>query len=101
MGPADYLGCYSNEPISESSGVARQISQATVIIDGNKTFLVMSSLGKELKERAECLFQQKQLGNKAVHDYRAKEEATRQLTFKLRAERLAREAVPAKPATFA
>ena len=61
----------------------------------------MSSLEKELKERAECLFQQKQLGNKAVHDYRAKEEATRQLTFKLRVEHLAREAVRAKPATFA
>ena len=56
----------------------------------------MSSLEKELKERAECLFQQKQLG-KAVHDYRAKEEATRQLTFKLRVEHLAREAVRAKP----
>ena len=61
----------------------------------------MSSLEKELKERAECLFQQKQLGNKAVHDYRAKEKATRQLTFKLRVEHLAREAVGAKPATFA
>jgi hypothetical protein len=60
----------------------------------------MSSLEKELKERAECLFQQKQLG-KGVHDYRAKEEATRQLTFKLRVEHLAREAVRAKPATFA
>jgi len=61
----------------------------------------MSSLEKELKERAECLFQQRQLGNKALHDYRAKEEATRQLTFKLRVEHLAREAVRAKPATFA
>ena len=63
----------------------------------NQTFLVMSSLEKELKERAECLFQQKQLG-KAVHDYRAKEEATRRLTFKLRVEHLAREAARAKPA---
>jgi hypothetical protein len=50
----------------------------------------MSSLEKELKERAECLFQQKQLG-KVVHDYRAKEKATRQVTFKLRVEHLARE----------
>ena len=41
------------------------------------------------------------MGNKAVHDYRAKDEATRQLTFKLHVEHLAREAVRAKPATFA
>ena len=59
----------------------------------------MSSPEKELKERAECLFQQKQLG-KAVHDYRAKEEATGQLIL-LRVEHLAREAVRAKPAKFA
>ena len=58
----------------------------------------MSSLAKELKERAERLFQQKQLGDKAVPDYRAKEEATRLLTAKLRSERLAREAARAKPA---
>jgi flagellar motility protein MotE (MotC chaperone) len=50
----------------------------------------MSSLAKELKERAERLFQQKHLG-KALHDYRAKEEAIRLLTAKLRAERLAHE----------
>jgi hypothetical protein len=53
-----------------------------------QTFLIMSSLAKELKERAERLFQQKHLG-KALHDYRAKEEAIRLLTAKLRAERLA------------
>jgi hypothetical protein len=58
----------------------------------------MSSVAKELKERAERLFQRKQLGDKAVPDYRAKEEAFRLLTAKLRAERLAREAVRAKPA---
>ena len=57
----------------------------------------MSSLAKELKERAERLFQQKQLGDKTVHDYRAKEEAFRLLTAKLRAERLASEAAGAKP----
>jgi hypothetical protein len=51
----------------------------------------MSLLAKELKERAERLFQQKQLGDEALHDYRAKEEAIRLLTAKLRAERLAHE----------
>ena len=50
----------------------------------------MSSLEKELNERAECVFQQKQLG-KAVPDYRAKEKATRLLIIKLRAEGLAHE----------
>jgi hypothetical protein len=58
----------------------------------------MSSPEKELKERAERLFRQQQEGKKALTDYEAKEEATRQLTAKLRAERLAREAAGAKPA---
>ena len=50
------------------------------------------------KERAEQLFRRQQEGTKALSDYEAKEEATRLLTAKLRAERLAREAVRAKPA---
>ena len=50
------------------------------------------------KERAEQLFRQKREGEKALTDYQAKEEATRQLTAKLRAERLAREAAGAKQA---
>jgi hypothetical protein len=53
------------------------------------------------KERAEQLFRRqrrKQEGTKALSDYEAKEEATRLLTAKLRAERLAREATRAKPA---
>jgi hypothetical protein len=53
---------------------------------------------KEHKVRAERLFRQQQEGKKAITDYQAKEEATRQLTAKLRAERLAREAVLPKPA---
>ena len=50
------------------------------------------------KERAEQLFRQQQEGNKALTEYEAKQEATRQLTAKLRAERLAREAAGAKQA---
>ena len=50
------------------------------------------------KERAEQLFRRQQEGTKALSDYEAKEEATRLLTAKLRAERLAREAARAKPA---
>jgi hypothetical protein len=49
------------------------------------------------KERAERLFRQQQKGPKALADYRAKQEATRNLTAKLRAERLAREAINGKP----
>jgi hypothetical protein len=52
-----------------------------------QTFLVMSSPAKKLKERAEHLFQRKLLGDKAVPDYRAKEELIRRLTAKLRTER--------------
>jgi hypothetical protein len=49
------------------------------------------------KERAERLFRQQQKGPKALADYHAKQEATRNLTAKLRAERLAREAINGKP----
>jgi|GEM_PF-1007620 hypothetical protein len=49
------------------------------------------------KERAERLFRQQQKAPKALADYRAKQEATRNLTAKLRAERLAREAIHGKP----
>ena len=45
------------------------------------------------KERAELLFHHRQEGAKtALSEYQAKEEATRELTAKLRAQRLAREA---------
>ncbi|MFZ0094831.1 MAG: hypothetical protein WB540_01125 [Pseudolabrys sp.] len=44
------------------------------------------------QERAERSFQWKQDGVKATSEYAAKEQATRLLTAKLRAERLAREA---------
>ena len=43
-------------------------------------------------ERAERLFRQQEEGAKAFSEYRAKEEAMRLLTAKLRADRLAREA---------
>ena len=47
------------------------------------------------KERAESLFKRRVVqqveGVKALNDYQAKEQATRLLTAKLRAERLARE----------
>ncbi len=50
------------------------------------------------KERAESLFKrqvERQVeGVKALTDYQAKEQATRLLTAKLRAERLARESEP-------
>jgi len=48
------------------------------------------------KKKAEQLFRQQRQGEKALTEYQAKEEATRQLTAKLRAERLAREAAGKK-----
>jgi len=48
------------------------------------------------KNRAERLFQWKQDGVKALSEYADKEQATRILTVKLRAERLAREAMSGK-----
>jgi hypothetical protein len=54
-----------------------------------KAVVIMSSA---VKDRAERLFRQQQEGTKALSEYQAKEEATRLLTAKLRAERLAREA---------
>jgi hypothetical protein len=50
----------------------------------------------EEQDRAERLFHQRQEGTKALQEYRAKQEATRNLTTKLRAERLAREAINGK-----
>ena len=44
------------------------------------------------RERAERLFRWKQDGEKALSEHLSKEQATRLLTSKLRAERLAREA---------
>ena len=49
------------------------------------------------EERAERLFRQQQDAPKALAEYRAKQEATHKLTAKLRAERLAREAIHEKP----
>jgi hypothetical protein len=49
------------------------------------------------EERAERLFRQQQDAPKALAEYLAKQEATRKLTAKLRAERLAREAIHGKP----
>jgi hypothetical protein len=49
------------------------------------------------EERAERLFRQKQDAPKALVEHLAKQEATRNLTAKLRAERLAREAARGKP----
>jgi hypothetical protein len=49
------------------------------------------------KDRAERLFRQREDAPKALGEYRAKQEATRNLTAKLRAERLAREAARRKP----
>jgi hypothetical protein len=48
------------------------------------------------EERAERLFRQQQDAPKALAEYRAKQEATRKLPEKLRAERLAREAIHGK-----
>jgi hypothetical protein len=48
------------------------------------------------KERAERLFLEKQDRVKAASEYDTKEQATRRLTAKLRAERLAREAMSDK-----
>ena len=48
------------------------------------------------KERAERLFRWKQDSVKALSEYDTKEQETRRLTAKLRAERLAREAVSGK-----
>jgi hypothetical protein len=53
----------------------------------------------EQTDRAERLFRQRQDGTKALQEYRAKQDATRNLTAKLRAERLAREAINGKPKT--
>ena len=50
-------------------------------------------MSSKAKERAELLFHHRQEGPKAaLSDYQAKEQATRELTAKLRAERLARDA---------
>jgi hypothetical protein len=57
----------------------------------------MPSITSVKKERAERLFRWKQEGVKATSAYEAKEQATRLLTAKLRAERLAREAMSGKP----
>jgi hypothetical protein len=54
-------------------------------------------MSSAVKDRAQRLFRQQQEGTKALSEYQAKEQATRLLTAKLRAERLAREAIRDKP----
>ena len=54
--------------------------------------LARFSLTIVAQERAECSFQWKQEGVKAAFEYAAKEQTTRLLAAKLRAERLARKA---------
>jgi hypothetical protein len=49
------------------------------------------------KDRAERLFRKREDAPKALVEHLAKQEATRNLTAKLRAERLAREAARGKP----
>ena len=51
---------------------------------------------KPQQKRAERLFRWKQDGVKAASEYEIKQQATRLLTAKLRAERLAREAMSGK-----
>ena len=63
----------------------------------SKALSVMPSIPSIKKERVERLFRWKQEGVKAASAYEAKEQATRLLTAKLRAERLAREAISGKP----
>ena len=60
----------------------------------SKGLSVMQSIAQ--KKRAERLLQWKQDGVKAASEYGAKEQATRLLTAKLRAERLVREAMSGK-----
>jgi hypothetical protein len=49
------------------------------------------------KDRAERLFRKREDAPKALVEHLAKQEATRNLTAKLRAERLAREGARGKP----
>ena len=57
-----------------------------------RTGKASSTMSSTAKERAERLFHHRQEGAKtALSDYQAKEQALRELTAKLRAERLARE----------
>jgi hypothetical protein len=63
----------------------------------SKASSIMPSITSIKKERAERLFRWKQEGVHAASAYEAKEQATRVLTAKLRAERLAREAISGRP----
>jgi hypothetical protein len=63
--------------------------------ESRKGLSVMPSTAQ--KKRAERLFQWKQDGVKALSEHENKEQATRLLTAKLRAERLAREAKHKRP----
>jgi len=63
-------------------------------LENSNGLLVMLSTAQ--KKRAERLFQWKQDGVKALSEHETREQATRLLTAKLRAERLAREATSGK-----
>ena len=71
--------------------------QPSLFLSRNQTHACVAgdlSIMAPAKDLAERRFQQKQEGAKALTDYQAKEQATRLLTVKLRAERLARESKP-------
>jgi hypothetical protein len=61
---------------------------------GSQGLLDMNS---KAKEQAELLFLKRQEVTRALSEYEAKEQATRELTAKLRAERLEREAIACNP----
>jgi hypothetical protein len=67
------------------------------IATSSKERIAVTMASAEEQDRAERLFRQRQEGTKALQEYRAKQEAIRNLTAKLRAERLAREAINGKP----
>jgi preprotein translocase subunit SecD len=68
-----------------------------LIATSSKERIAVTMASAEEQDRAERLFRQRQEGTKALQEYRAKQEAIRNLTAKLRAERLAREAINGKP----
>jgi hypothetical protein len=54
-------------------------------------------MNSKAKEQAELLFHKRQETTRALSEYEAREQATRELTAKLRAERLEREANACNP----
>jgi hypothetical protein len=89
-------------PVRAIEGVAENQKSESAGSDTRHRWNVLAEkdparMPSKAKERAERLFRQQQKAPKALADYRAKQEATRNLTAKLRAERLAREAIHGKP----